>query len=78
MANAQASQRERTFLEAGFFGFAVLNAIAGSVLIVVPFLVSLYTGSFAFSDYGLGCAGLAFAAGFWGLSWLSRGAVVPS
>lgn len=67
---------ERTFVEAGFYGFAVIYGVAGLVLIVVPFAASFFTGSFALVDYELGIAGLAFAGGFWLLSWLARSEIL--
>jgi len=73
MTKATTQPRERTFLEAGFFGLAVLLAAAGGVLILIPLLVSSSSGAFEASDYDVGCAGLVFAAGFWGLSRLARG-----
>lgn len=70
--------RERSFFEAGFLGFAVLNGVAGVVLIVIPLLVSISTGSFVLSDYDVGFAGLGFGAVFWGLSRVARSAMLSN
>ena len=74
----QATHEERSFLEAGFLGFAVLNGVAALVLIGIPLLVSMLSGSFAVSDYGVGLAGLGFAAVFWALSRVARHARLSS
>jgi len=67
-----AERSERTFLEAGFLGLAVLNGIAGAVLLIVPLLITLSGAPFAASDYGLGLAGVFLGAVWWGLSRISR------
>jgi hypothetical protein len=73
VVDPESRPRERAFLEVGFFGLAVLCALAAGVLIVIPLMMALFSGAFVLWDYGLGVMALAFAAGFWGLSLLSRG-----
>ena len=72
MAKREGDEVERSYIEAGMFGWAVLSACAGAVLMLVPFLVALLGGSFAWDDYYVGGVALVFAGTFWGMSRLSR------
>ena len=67
-----AARAERTFLEAGLLGLAVLHGIAGGVLLIVPLAITLSGVPFDAADYGLGFAGVFLAAGWWALSRISR------
>ena len=78
VVDPESRPRERAFLEALFFGLAVLCALAAGVLIVIPLMVALLSGAFVLSDYSLGVVALVLAAGFWGLSLLSRGEMLSN
>lgn len=71
MTDSQTPERERSFLEAGFLGTAVIGGILGGGVIAVALLLLAFGGD-PFPLLGLSAIALAGSASCWFMSRLAR------
>ena len=72
MPTREQAEGERSWAEAGFLGLAVIHFVAAGVLIVLPALISLASGSFDAADYQFGLVVLFLGGVWWGLRHVAR------
>jgi hypothetical protein len=69
----ESARRERSLLEAGLFGFAVIYALAGATMLAGSLIASVLEGDFELGEFEMaGLLILVMSGGFWILSRLAR------